>query len=334
MKRIKTFLITCIFSVCITQTSFAVNIKNNNLVKNDSVCISSSNDSNLQNKELVTDGICNYYFYDTTLFTISICHNFMTGYYETYLKDKSTDYMYIKSSYNKNLKGTISEYEKLSKNEFNNTCGKTNVNIVSSNVKKISLSKFKLQKGINKNNVHGDNGAPGEPPSTTKRLNESTIAKYIDTELIKEYGNPYSNIISSQSFEYGNSGMEKTSKNFYRTKKISWLINAGSSIGLVMSIMSIKAATAKAIFFTVVSAASGIVSIANDCTSGDYIANVNYNKSVWVNNRAMGGAGKTISGIAHVGDKGASYSKGSTRQHPQYDNLLSSAMLKYAERYN
>lgn len=95
--------------------------------------------------------------------------------------------------------------------------------------------------------------------------------------------------------------------------------HAGAAIGIVASIISWPTTTVAAIFATI-GIGSGIIGIAKDYTSNEYVANVHWNKVVQVRDIFPYRAGKTINGRIILGDIGAAYDKGKENKNWDFDD--------------
>ncbi|MBN2898877.1 MAG: hypothetical protein JXO44_08885 [Clostridia bacterium] len=148
-----------------------------------------------------------------------------------------------------------------------------------------------------------------------------SVASKIDDALEEEYGAPYSNKLIAGKSKDGVYAKLYESKSFYRTKKTSWIINAGTTIGIAAILLGVPQSTIAWIFYTA-STGTGVVSIINDVTGNKYIANVNYNKEVEINDVYPYRAGKTVYSYAYVGDKRAALEYRKTTQNSDFsDNI-------------
>ncbi len=162
----------------------------------------------------------------------------------------------------------------------------------------------------------------------------TSVADKIGKELEDEFGNEHTNKYLASKTYNGYTGYLYQGMSFYMTKKISWLLIAGSTVGLVMGIMSLPASTVMAIFFTTFSSATGVYSIVSDITSNKYEANVNYMKTVKVKDMYPYRAGKTVYNYAYVGDKAAALTFRKVSEHFDFDNntgLIETGIKNYIE---
>lgn len=257
------------------------------------------------------DGV-RYYFKDTPNYTLNIIDNNITK--QVYFKDKNSE--------------TIKVYEDILESTMNNYI-LNNVKDVLYN-SKIHLKEQDIEYYVSEFDLKEEYNIR-EFEMSTLRSSDGEVARRIEEKLSEYYGDPYSNKFIDSMNEQGKYAKLYESMHFEGYKNNKWLIDAGTAIGVVSSLVSWPASTIMSIF-NVYTTSTGVISIVNSFDTYECIGNVHWNKEVKVGSVYPYRAGKTIKGRVLLGDLDASYRKGRTNEHRDFDDnksLMSTGIDNY-----
>lgn len=156
-------------------------------------------------------------------------------------------------------------------------------------------------------------------PASTMSVNddEAEIAAKIDAELTSIFGSPYSSVYRDHLSSQGYTAYLYESMHFERYKHTSWFLDAGTSIVAIATTLAVSQSIVQKIFTLVGDAFTGL-SLYNDVTSDQYVANVHNNKTVKVGTIYPYRAGRSEYGYCYVGDRAAAY-KSRNKVKKDYD---------------
>lgn len=244
------------------------------------------------------DGV-KYYFKDTPEYTLNVIKDSIT---RVYLKDKKADILKVYED-DSNTATTDKMFNTIEKDVFN-----SNYRLISQDIRQ-SFEKLNLKEEYKVSDFK-----IGE-----LRTTDYEIAKRIDNKLSEYYGSPYSNKLIDSLSEKGKYAKLYESMHFECYKHLNWWFDAGTTIGVVATIVSWPTTIIGTIFATFTTA-TGVASLVNSFNSYEYVANVHWNKEVQVGSIYPYRAGKTIKGRVLVGDIDESYRKGKTNKHSDFDD--------------
>lgn len=279
------------------------------------------------------DGV-KYYFKDTSRYTVNVIED-----------NKGDMYLYVKDK----ISNTIQSYEKKSEKKFDGLMSsykEVDIFVLDKNsdyseieelinscqlVEEYKMDDFLLEES-NIDDLSEDNNLLSQNAGVLQEkidldeeveLNASTtsVASRVDRKLRSYYGSPFSNRHIGTYREKGKTAKLYHSMHFERYKYHSWGLVAGTTVGMVASIVSLPASTILATC-AFVSVGAGFYGLAKSFTANEYVANVHWNKVVQVGSIYPYRAGKTIKGRIFLGDIDAAYSKKGTNQNWDYDDNL------------
>lgn len=245
------------------------------------------------------DGV-KYYFKDTPEYTVNIIENNMIK--QVYFKDKNEEILKVYED------TQDSKMNKYLDNDVKDFLYDSNFDLKEQDIQHY-ISEFDLKEeyDIKEFEMSGLRSSDGE------------IAGRIDEKLSEYYGEPYSNKFIDSINERGKYAKLYESMHFERYKYRNWWLDAGTAIGVAATIVSWPAGTIARIC-AVFTASTGVVSLVNSFNSYEYVGNVHWNKEVQVGSIYPYRAGKTIKGRVLLGDLDASYRKGRTNEHSDFDD--------------
>lgn len=158
-----------------------------------------------------------------------------------------------------------------------------------------------------------------EPEVGMTSVARSSVGSKIEEELEGIYGSEYGYTYRAGKTSQGYTGSLYERMYFSYSKYYSWVINAGSTLAAVASLLALPESVVLQIITFVGVAATGY-SVYKDITANKYSTYVNYNKIVTVKGTNTINVDKTIFGYSYIGDRSAAFTYSSTSKQQYYDN--------------